>query len=112
MSARSSTLNKRRQGNITVSKTQVVGEGEQVIITLHQTNVVVKQSTGEIHLNTNGWETVTTKTAINRALELLGVKAYISQKKGVWYLTTEGETVAYKDGMVINKTKLENYLSA
>lgn len=112
MSARSFTLDKRRQGNITVDRTIVEGEGEQIRIILHRTAVVTKQPNGELHLNTNGWETVTTKTAMNRAFQLLGVNAYIYQKKGSWFIVTNGETVDYEDGMVINKTKLENYLSA
>jgi hypothetical protein len=111
MSARSFTLNKRRQGNITVDRTEVEGQGEQIVITLHRTAIVTKQPSGEIHLNTNGWETSTTKTAMNRAFQLLGVNAGIHQAKGVWYLTYNGEKVAYKDGMTIEKTKLETYLA-
>jgi hypothetical protein len=108
MSARSFNLDKRRQGNITVNK----DDQGQIVIVLHKTAIVVRQPNGEIHLNTNNWHTVTTKTAMNRAFTLLNVNAHIHQAKGVWYLTYNGEVMPYKDGMIIEKTKLEQYLSA
>ena len=110
MSARSFTLNKRRQGNITVKRTNVDGEGEQVMIILHSTAVITKQPGGEIILSTGGWRTVTTKTAINRGLELLGIKAHVSQRKGNWYVTVNGMEIEWKERTFHIKTWLENFL--
>lgn len=111
MSARSFTLNKRRQGNITVERTAIVGEGERIDIILHNTAVVIKHETGDVTLNTGGWRTVTTKTAINRALNLMGVKAYVHQVKGEWYVSINGERVKWEERtFTIRPTKLHECL--
>jgi hypothetical protein len=111
MSARSFTLNKRRQGNITVERTTIVGEGERVDVILHNTAVVIKQACGTLTLSTGGWRTVTTKTAINRALDLLGVKASVSQRKGAWYVSINGESVEWSERtFTIRPTKLHECL--
>jgi hypothetical protein len=112
MSARSFTLNKRRQGNITVERTHVVGEvNDHIQVILHNTAVVTQMPSGELHLSTGGWRTVTTKTAINRALMLLGVKASVSQRKGAWYVSINGESVEWSERtFTIRPTKLHEAL--
>lgn len=111
MSARSFTLNKRCQGNITVERTTIVGEGERIDVILHNTAVVIKHETGAVTLNTGGRRTVTTKTAINRALMLLGVKASVSQRKGAWYVSIDGESVEWSERtFTIRPTKLHEAL--
>lgn len=111
MSARSFTLNKRRQGNITVERTTIVGEGERVDVILHNTAVVIKQACGTLTLSTGGWRTVTTKTAINRALMLLGFKISVSQRKGAWYVSINGESVEWSERtFTIRPTKLHECL--
>lgn len=97
MSARSFNLKKRRQGNITVNHD---GLGFYEII-LHQTSVVTKYNDGSIVLNSGGWMTSTTKTAINRAFDLLGINARVWQRNFVWKLTYEGITTQFEDGMVV-----------
>lgn len=112
MSARSFTLNKRRQGNITVERTHVVGElNDHIQVILHSTAVVTQMPSGELHLSTGGWRTITTKTAINRALDLMGVKAYVHQVKGEWYVSINGERVKWSERtFTIRPTKLHECL--
>lgn len=86
MSARSFTLNKRRQGNITVDRTIVDGCGEQIRVILHNTAVVVKMPDGRVMLNSGGWSSLTTKTAINQALMLLDRPERVVMKNGHWFL--------------------------
>jgi hypothetical protein len=86
MAARSFTLDKRRQGNITVERTIVDDVGEQIQVILHNTAVVVKMPDGRVMLNSGGWSTLTTKTAINQALRLLGRAERVVMKSGHWFL--------------------------
>lgn len=99
MSAKSFEINstKNRFGTVTI-----IRNINCLSVQLHRTVVVFQDKTNDIvTLNTGGWHTVTTKTAMNEALRQLGVKAYVSQKKGQWYVTIEGKTVEYFDKMKI-----------
>ena len=97
MSARSFNLKWRRQGNITVHHD---GLGFYEII-LHQTPVFIKYNDGSIVLNSGGYRTNTTKTAINRAFDLLDINARVWQRNFEWKLTYEGITTQFEDGMVV-----------
>lgn len=104
MSARSFSMSKTKKfGNVKISNTP-----DQIIVTLHKTDVVVyNKNDGSIRLNTGGWHTPTTKTAINNALsQLEDITGHnfprISQVKGKWYL---GE-MEFRDGMKYAKRKL------
>lgn len=98
MSARSFVLNKKRQGNITVYHD---GLGFYQIV-LHSTPVFTRYTDGTIELRSGGWETTTTKTAINRAFDLFDIQGRIWQTKYVWKLTYEGITTNFYDGMQVN----------
>jgi hypothetical protein len=97
MSARSFNLKKRRQGNITVNHD---GLNFYEII-LHETSIFTKYNDGSIVLSSGGWQTKTTKTAINRAFHLLDINACVWQKNFTWKLTYEGITTQFEDGMVV-----------
>ena len=98
MSARSFVLNKKRQGNITVYHD---GLGFYQIV-LHSTPIFTRYTDGTIELRSGGWETNTTKTAINRAFDLFDIQGRIWQTKYVWKLTYEGVTTNFYDGMQMN----------
>ena len=102
MSARSFVLTKKNQGNIRVDSNDVTG---YVGIFLHGHNVATKNESGEIILSSCGWHTPTTKTAINRFLELMGRDERVVQAKGEW--TINGQE--FKDGMILG-TKLDRVL--
>lgn len=90
MSARTFDVNHpKRYGNVTVMLNAVK---------LHQTIVAEKTEEG-IMLNSGGWRTATTKTAINNALRQWGYPDQIFQKNHRWYI---GQT-EYFDGMIISK---------
>lgn len=90
MSARTFDVNRpKRYGNVTVLLNRVK---------LHQTIVAEKTKQG-VTLNTGGWRTVTTKTAMNNALKQWGYPQRIYQKNHQWYI---GDT-EYHDGMIVSK---------
>jgi hypothetical protein len=106
MSARSFNLDKKRQGNITVEV-----KGNVIDVRLHGHLVAYQNAIGEVIVSSCGWHTVTTKTAINRFLNLLGSRWGIMQKKGDWFLTDNNQVIPFKDGMKVpSVSKLERAL--
>ena len=85
MSARSFTLDKKRQGNITI----VENKARLSVSVLLHGHEVVEINPFQIVLNSCGYNTNTTKTAINRALSLLNRNERISQKNFQWYINGE-----------------------
>lgn len=71
-----------------------------IAVMLHSTDVVTYKPTGETILNSGGWRTHTTKDRINRYLP---GEWYLSQEKGVWYLSCNGKRFVYDDGITIGK---------
>jgi len=94
MSARSYNLNKRRQGNITV-------KNGGMTVQLHNTDVVDFYHTF-IKLNSGGYFTRTTATAINRYFSLQNIPAYVSFSKRGNILLYKGEQYNFYDGMQLN----------
>jgi hypothetical protein len=90
MSARSFTLNKRRQGNITVERYDNFIE-----VYLHG-NLVVKHDTlgDELYVSNCGWGTPTTRTAINRYFSNAGIQAGVYQSKHEQFLQYGQEIVS------------------
>ena len=96
MSARSFDLNgNKRQGNITILNGESIKE-----VVLHRT-VVVSIQPNQIVLNSGGYRTNTTKTAINRALTQLDNSNRVVQIKGKWFLTDGVNKVEFFDNMAI-----------
>lgn len=98
MSARSFKIDRTKK----YSNVAVFSSPELLKITLHSTDVIVfDRQRGMIKLNSGGWNTVTTKTAINNALRQLESLTgqslpSVFQKKGEWFLTNGQE---FQDGM-------------
>ena len=96
MSARSFDLNEnKRQGNITILNRDNTRE-----VVLHRT-VVVSIQPNQIVLNSGGYRTNTTKTAINRALTQLDNSNRVVQIKGKWFLTDGVNKVEFFDNISI-----------
>lgn len=98
---------KRKHSN----NTWLERKGEAIVMTLHATDIVTVVPSGQITLNSGGWQTPTTKSRINDALHELGVRfAGVSQAKHVWYFCgwhyvdgacRDHTRVPYHDGMQI-----------
>ena len=96
MSARSFNINKaKKYGNV-----RVIHQNKDLIVRLHQTDVV-KLSDKLITLNTNGWHTVTTRTAINNALQQIGSPIRVFIKQGTMKVQFKNKIVDLVDGMTI-----------
>lgn len=95
MSARSFDINKI---NTKQSQMRVTIENDQKVVTMYSTKIVVIENDCVI-LNSGGWKTMTTKTAINNALKQLGYAQRVSQVKGQWFI---GKKEFY-DGISISK---------
>lgn len=78
----------------------------------HNTAIVQVFGNGNIKLNSGGWRTATTKLAMNQASNEFNLGFSVSQRKGVWYVTTAqyGE-MPFEDGMTIRDGWPVAYLS-
>ncbi|MFA5049291.1 MAG: hypothetical protein WC516_09770 [Patescibacteria group bacterium] len=74
-----------------------------IVVKLHDTDIITYKSNGDIVLNSGGWHTMTTKDRLNNNLPR---ELYISQNKGIWYI----KNLRYKDGLTIKASgKILNY---
>jgi hypothetical protein len=98
MSARTFDINKTKK----FDNVRVINDSEKISVILHSTEVVrFDKVENKVYLSSGGWQTPTTKTAINNALRqiesLTGQSLPgVFQKKGEWLLTDGTE---FKDGM-------------
>lgn len=93
MSARSFILGKRRQGNITVEQSS----GSRKVY-LHGNKIVDHDLVNDIiTISDCGWQTATTKTAINRYFDNIGLRAGIYQQQFVWYLNVGDKIINLGD---------------
>ena len=68
-------------------------------VTYQNTNIVAWKS-GEITLNSGGWETVTTKRKMNQAAHQFALGYGVYQKDFEWFVDLPGgKTVPFVDGM-------------
>jgi len=79
---------------------------EGIGIQYHSTEIITFYSDGSIRLNTNGWQTSTTKARFNAFLPR---RISVWQNLGSWYVTTPEGAFEFEDGMVI---KLEGFTDA
>ena len=60
---------------------------DAVQVTHYAATICIVKASGEIEIDNGGHETKTTKSHINLALETVGKKLEIFQKKGIWYFS-------------------------
>ena len=99
MSARNFNINvrTRKQG---VIKVEDLGGG-LVAVDYRGTNVVEELDSHLIKLNTNGWYSATTKTAMNRYFSERNLPLSVYQKNFTWYVNQSGKITEYFDNMEI-----------
>lgn len=73
------------------------------ILTLHSTQIVRHNpATGEIVLNSGGWQTTTTKTRMNQYFNTRGLNLGIYQKAREWFvIVAGGQAITFRDGMTV-----------
>jgi len=67
----------------------------------HKTAVVTVLSDGGIKLNSGGWRTNTTKTAMNQASNQDGLGFQVYQRNYDWFVEYNGNTLPFTDNMVL-----------
>jgi len=108
MSARTFDIGQSKKfGNVKVRNTP-----DAIIVTLHQTDIVVfDKIKNSVRITSGGWKTPTTKTAINNALSQIEAMTglslgRVSAVKGEWFV----EQMPFRDGMIykIKRSKKNN----
>lgn len=94
--------NKKNFGNVKIKKT-----GLYTHVILHDTPVVsLNQLSNIVTLNSGGWKTPTTRTAINTALRQINgfEKVSVVQKKGEWLVLdlASGDIWSFEDRMIFS----------
>lgn len=101
MSAKGFTLDKCRQGIITV----LTGDNGLKTVDYRGTSVVKEVNYNTLALNTNGWLTVTSKKVMNRYFNLRNLPLRVFQKDFVWYVEFTGaekRVMEYNDNMLLS----------
>ena len=74
-------------------------------VVYHKT-AVVKYNDDKIILNSDGWESATSKTRMNQASKQYSLGFDVYQINFSWYVDYKGETIPFKDGMTLNRNWL------
>jgi len=85
--------------------TTVFNDGIHTVIKFHYTDVV-KFNHREIILNSNGYETYTTKTRMNQASNQYGLGFKVYQEDFIWYVKYQDFTLKFEDGIKLDRTGL------
>ena len=81
-----------------------------VTIRYHQTDIITVSPKGQVTVTSGGYKTNSTKERISAYLRPY---ASVWQREGLWYISYQGVTVPFEDGMVINrKPKVKPNLDA
>ena len=90
-------IKSKKVGNNTF---EVVYKNGDRAIRLHRTDILTF-TPNRVILNTNGWETVTTKARMNEHISMSN-RLSVYQSKHKWYVRTPEGDVPYYDGMMFD----------
>ena len=83
-------------------------DNQYTIIKYHETDVV-RFNSNLIMLDCGGWRTATTKARMNQASNQYGLGYSVYQRKGIWYVEYQGETILFdKRTLVIKRNEADN----
>lgn len=96
----------QRVGSTATKVTLEHDEKKQTVdmcVKYHDTVVVrFRHATGEpVVLNSGGWRTATTKLRMNQTSNEYDLGFQVFQSKGEWFVTFDGETLDFQDGMTL-----------
>lgn len=72
---------------------------------LHSTVIVKVWDDGFVTLNSGGFRTATTKTAMNQVLNENGIPLQVFQRDGSWFVSHPLEGLVFEDGMKLTTMK-------
>lgn len=73
----------------------------------HRTAVVIVNKDKTIRLDSGGWKTNTTRTAMNQASNQDELGFRVFQHKGEWFVTWQDRDIPFEDGMVLTHVPVE-----
>ena len=73
----------------------------------HRTAVVIVNADRTIRLDSGGWRTATTRTAMNQASNQDGLGFRVSQRDHEWFVTWHGRDLPFTDGMTLTHIPAE-----
>ena len=79
----------------------IVRDAGRTIYSYHRTAVVTRYEDGSIRLDSGGWRTATTKTAMNQASYQGQLGFGVHQRDHVWFVTHGGIERPFHDGMTL-----------
>jgi hypothetical protein len=75
-------------------------DDEGGVVIYAQTKIVEWKKDGKIKLNSDGWQTVTTKRKMNQTSQMFNLGFGVYQRDFEWFVDTpDGRTLEYYDGM-------------
>ena len=77
-----------------------------VAVKYHATNIVVFDP-DVIRLDSGGWFSATTKARMNQASNQFSLGYNVFQKKHAWYVSFNGETTPFVDGITLTRYRPE-----
>jgi len=88
-----------RQDTVGSHKPKVSTKEGKTVVTYHATDVVGFDG-NTVVLNTGGWKTPTTKTRMNQAANQYDLGYSVYQRKGQWFVDTDGKTIPFEGDTV------------
>lgn len=73
----------------------------------HRTAVVTVNADKSIRLDSGGWKTNTTRTAMNQASNQDELGFRVFQRAGDWFVTWQGRDLPFADGMALTHIPAE-----
>jgi len=83
-------------------KTSILTENGITKIIYHST-CVVSFNHEMVQLNSNGWQTATTKTRMNQASNQFDLGFTVYQKDFTWFVEYQGKTLEFFDHMILER---------
>lgn len=74
----------------------------------HKTEVVMVLNDGSIKLDSGGYQTATTKLAMNQASNQDKLGFIVLQRQGEWFVQYCGEELPFEDGMILPRCIKDN----
>ena len=92
-----------RMDKLSSYKTVWIDNDEGVFSIYNLTKIVEWDNNGNVTLNSDSWETVTTKRKMNQASNQFCLRFGVIQRDHKWYVVLDGcEDIPYYDGISFN----------
>lgn len=92
-----------RMDKLSSYKTLYIDNDEGGLVIYQKTKIVEWDNNGNVTLNSDGWETVTTKRKMNQASNQFRLRYGVIQRNYKWFVVIDGcDDIPYYDGITFN----------